>query len=108
MLCNICLNQTAVYHKTMFNNGTKVELNLCQYCVDGVNSSPEKPPETVENVTTEIKTCVNCGLTSAQFAKSLRVGCSECYNVFETELADLIEDMHGVNLTHKGRSCIKL
>jgi protein arginine kinase activator len=38
--------------------------------------------------------CPSCGFTQADFKKSGRLGCSECYNTFSEPLASLLKSMH--------------
>ncbi len=45
--------------------------------------------------------CPSCGSDYASITKSGRVGCPECYTVFEDELAPLIQSVHGTT-THTG------
>ena len=42
---------------------------------------------------TELK-CPNCGFTQADFKKSGRLGCSECYLTFSEGLGGLLKTMH--------------
>jgi protein arginine kinase activator len=38
-----------------------------------------------------VKACPGCGLSYAQFRQTGRLGCSQCYPAFESELSPLIE-----------------
>ena len=44
-----------------------------------------------------IKTCANCGITIDRLNKSNRVGCAECYDVFATEIDDILFEEIGNN-----------
>lgn len=46
--------------------------------------------------------CEHCGFTEADFKKTGRFGCSNCYQVFREGLDNLLEAMHR-NTTHKGK-----
>lgn len=47
------------------------------------------------------KKCPKCGSTYASIAKDGRVGCPECYTVFENELSRMIRSVHGTT-SHTG------
>ena len=44
-----------------------------------------------------IKTCANCGITIDRLNKSNRVGCAECYDVFATEIDEILYEEIGNN-----------
>ncbi len=48
------------------------------------------------------KICRDCGFGEKDFAKSLRLGCPHCYEVFAPELATFLPRMH-VGSTHVGK-----
>ena len=48
------------------------------------------------------KLCRHCGFGESDFAKSLRFGCSHCYEVFAPELATFLPHMH-VGSIHVGK-----
>ena len=48
------------------------------------------------------KTCPNCGFSMADFKKTGRLGCSECYEVFHDALTGVLKPMHR-GLKHVGR-----
>ena len=58
----------------------------------------------VENPTAQSfgKPCPTCGMTAADFKRTSRLGCPDCYNHFASSLAPLIRDMHSGN-THAGK-----
>lgn len=49
------------------------------------------------------KVCGHCGFGEKDFAKSLRLGCPHCYEVFAPELATFLPRMH-VGSTHVGKT----
>lgn len=56
-----------------------------------------KPQNTVPN-----KICPTCKMSLAQFAKSGKLGCSDCYEHFRPYLANVLRSIHA-NTTHTGK-----
>ena len=50
-------------------------------------------PEDLEEA--DSQTCSNCGITFKEFRKIGRLGCPQCYLIFEEELEPLLENIHG-------------
>ncbi|MBK7643158.1 MAG: UvrB/UvrC motif-containing protein [Planctomycetes bacterium] len=46
--------------------------------------------------------CPSCGMTLEEFRKKGRLGCSRDYEVFRTELGEVLERVHG-SVQHSGR-----
>lgn len=123
MKCQFCqINQGAVHVSEiekwvgMGSPGNKIEVkHLCEMCAQQQNlpfASPGVKASTnlwkLMNLTAkvEIKTtmlsCVGCGLTQAELRKKGRVGCPQCYEVFENDLETMLERIHGA-AEHMGR-----
>lgn len=105
MQCSICKEKPATVHFT--HMGEKMQkLDLCEECakakgfndpsftyadlVLGLGASQE-----IEHAAggTELK-CSRCGFTQADFKKSGRLGCPECYKTFSEGLSGLLKTMH--------------
>lgn len=107
MLCDICKTNVAKIHLTEIEGGKTKKVDLCETC------SKEKG---VENSTSfaladmllglgasqemaaasggpEVK-CQACGFTQADFKKTGRFGCAECYVTFADGLEGLLKTMH--------------
>ncbi len=56
-----------------------------------------KPQNTVPN-----KICPTCNMSLAQFAKTGKLGCSDCYEHFRHYLASVLKSIHA-NTTHTGK-----
>src|SRR4029453_13321390 len=115
MKCDLC-NKAAVVHEVTVRSGVKREVHLCethareagivmpgqqpinQLLTQFVISQSGKPARTAN------KACTGCGLTFAQFRQTGRVGCAECYNAFEAELAPLIERAQNGGTHHTGKT----
>ena len=122
MLCDNCGKQEANVRYTENINGKVKELNLCEECskklgigqmdfsmpMDFSNffgdfieefTKPEWMP-LLSNVKT--LTCNNCGYTFDDIVNTGKLGCPNCYEVFESELDPIIKRIQGTN-RHVGR-----
>jgi protein arginine kinase activator len=107
MLCCICKEKNATVHLTQITGEKMQKVDLCEECAKtkGVNDQTgfsladlllglgasqelEQSPGG-----TEAK-CPQCGFTHADFKKSGRLGCSECYQTFSEGLGGLLKTMH--------------
>lgn len=107
MQCSICKQKPATVHLTQIVGEKMQKLDLCDDCAKakgvsdaasfamadlmlGLGASQELDPLVGE---AEIK-CARCGFTQADFKKSGRLGCPECYTTFAEGLAGLLKSMH--------------
>ena len=107
MLCDICKKNVATVHLTQMVEGKTKKVDLCEGCskekgVDdptgysladlllGLGAAQEMEQAAAGG---EIK-CPNCGFTQADFKKAGRLGCAECYKVFNEGLEGLLKTMH--------------
>lgn len=119
MYCEECKKRPATVHLTSIVNGVKVENHLCEQCagkkgtiifdlnkfsipnllgsffgntysIQGINARQD---DTV---------CPGCGMTFDNIRESGRLGCSQCYQVFEEELDPILRRIHG-NSQHMGK-----
>ncbi|HBM86239.1 MAG TPA: excinuclease ABC subunit B [Opitutae bacterium] len=108
--CSICSKEATV-HLTQIVNNKIHKVDLCESCAQkkGV-TDPEgfsladllsKTPLTPGSVE-EQQVCPSCGHTTADFRRSGRLGCAECYGVFKTLVFPVLEDMHA-GTSHKGK-----
>lgn len=122
MLCDNCGKREANVRYSENINGRKKELNLCEKCSKKLGigkmdfnmpidfssffegfmddfGAPEFMP-----ILNEIKTlkCDSCGYTFDQIANTGRLGCKDCYTVFEDRLDPIIKRIQGAN-RHVGR-----
>jgi protein arginine kinase activator len=118
MLCEDCRKQEATIHFTQVVNKQKVVLNLCAPCAkrrgfsnplknipfplaDFLTTMVTESATNVDGQLTEL-TCPVCKLSYDTFAKTGRLGCGNCFEVFRQPLADLLRKIHGSNL-HRGK-----
>ena len=106
-MCAICKEKPAtVFFTNVDSNNNFVNLNLCDECAKakGINDVGFTAADLLlglgasqqlESVTTglEVK-CPRCGFSQADFKKSGRLGCPECYRTFAEGLAGLLKTMH--------------
>jgi protein arginine kinase activator len=107
MLCCICKEKNATVHLTQITGEKMQKVDLCEECAKtkGVNDQTgfsladlllglgasqelEQSPGGAE------AKCPQCGFTHADFKKSGRLGCSECYVTFSEGLGGLLKTMH--------------
>lgn len=126
MNCEECGKRPATLHFTKIINGEKTESHICEYCAqngdvfpgfnnfsinnllsgllhfDPVNKTSSSTKSVDQVPLNQPLRCDNCGLTYAQFSKSGRFGCSDCYQHFGERLDPLFRRIHG-NTHHIGK-----
>ena len=107
MLCDICKQNVATVHLTQMVEGKTKKVDLCEACskakgVDdptgfsladlllGLGAAQEMEQASAGG---ELK-CPHCGFTQADFKKTGRLGCAECYTTFAEGLESLLRTMH--------------
>lgn len=123
MLCDNCGKREANVRYSENINGRKKELHLCEECSQklGIGNMDLNMPidfssffgGLLEDFGTtdfmplfnEVKAlkCDNCGYTFEDIVNTGRLGCGNCYSVFEERLDPIIKKIQGSN-THIGRS----
>ena len=109
MLCTICKEKPATVHLTQIVGDKMQKLDLCEDCAKtkGINDPTSFGLADLDLVLglgasqqleqaaggVELK-CPRCGFTQADFKKSGRLGCAECYVTFAEGLAGLLKTMH--------------
>lgn len=120
MLCQNCGENEANVKYTQIVNGVKKQMNLCSKCakelgIEDINFNMpisfssflgdmfdmyESPIPSL--LKPEVLTCNKCNMTYDEFLKTGKIGCDNCYEVFEPKLDLLLKNIHGVN-RHVGR-----
>ena len=113
MLCQQGQEREAVVHLTQIAGGQVATHHLCERCAaeKGVESpasltktpvgnflaslGKELPVPTGLDANGTTEACPACGATLEDFRASGRVGCANCYRVFEIPLRDLLRRLHG-------------
>jgi protein arginine kinase activator len=106
MLCCVCKEKTATVHLTDIKGDKVQKVDLCETCAKskGVNDSTfaladlllglGASQELEQSVGGADTKCAQCGFTHADFKKSGRLGCPECYETFSEGLGGLLKSMH--------------
>jgi len=118
MLCSICKEKTATVHLTQIVGDKMQKLDLCEDCAKakGINDPTSfgladldlvlglGASQQIEQAAggVELK-CPRCGFTQADFKKSGRLGCPECYQTFAEGLGGLLKTMHK-GTRHSGKA----
>lgn len=121
MLCDECKKHPATVHISRIVNNQKLERHLCSACAEKyggghftfeptfsinsllaglLNQGLGYPQGTMPASTRE--RCENCGCSFEDFRQSGRLGCSECYATFATELEPILRRIHGSS-NHTGK-----
>ena len=107
MLCSICKEKAATVHLTQIVGDKMQKLDLCEECAKakGINDPTGfaladlmlglGASQEIEQAAggAELK-CPRCGFTQADFKKSGRLGCPDCYRTFAEGLSSLLKTMH--------------
>src|SRR6516162_1651342 len=107
MLCCVCKEKEATVHLTQIAGDKMQKVDLCEECAKqkGVNDPTGfsladlllglGASQELENAvgSGDLK-CPRCGFTQAEFKKSGRFGCPDCYLVFGEGLEPLLKTMH--------------
>jgi len=117
MLCQKCGKTQATVHYKQIINGQASESHLCEACAgemgygnllqigsfdNGLGGMLSQMLGGSGTARPRGKTCPLCGATAEDISESGRVGCAECYTVFEDMLTPFIRRIHG-NTSHAGR-----
>ena len=108
-MCSICKEKPAtIFLSNISAENKKVDMDLCDACAKakGVDDPAAlliasadlmlglgASLEVEQSVGANLK-CPRCGFTQADFKKSGRLGCPECYRTFAEGLAGLLKTMH--------------
>lgn len=105
MLCDKCKKNPAVAHIKTVINGMVYEKHLCEECAheEQAGITFDNPfssffssffdglPSTHEDT----KVCPNCKTTLSDILNRGKIGCSECYKTFESDLIPYIKRIQG-------------
>jgi protein arginine kinase activator len=105
MQCDVCQTKEATVFLTQIVDGKMQKVNLCEACSKekGVNDPTGfaladlllglGASQEIEKSPAALK-CPVCGFTQADFKKTGRLGCSNCYTVFADGIAPMLKNMH--------------
>src|SRR5690625_823848 len=100
--CNLC-EKLATVHLTQIVNNKIHKVDLCESCAQAKGvTDPNgfsladlfvKSPFENDPAPGQLR-CPNCGFTQSDFRKIGRLGCGDCYTVFEALLSPVLQNMH--------------
>jgi len=110
MLCDRCKKNVATFHKSVMINGEGYETHLCEECAKDMDLNMDIDmdfgfPNDIFDLINDnfgfnglyleknTKKCPKCGSTFSDFLKRGKLGCSECYDTFNEEIRDMLENM---------------
>lgn len=108
--CSHCSNPATV-HLTQIVNNKIIKVDLCESCAqakgvtdpEGFSLADLLSKTNLAPVGGEPQiTCPDCGLTTADFRRTGRLGCAVCYQHFVPLLRPVLQDMHA-GTAHKGK-----
>ena len=108
--CSIC-NKVASVHLTQIVNGKVHKVDLCESCAQSKGvTDPEgfsladllSKASSAINPNESQLVCPDCGMETADFRRTGRLGCANCYDVFKQLVFPVLEDMHA-GVFHKGK-----
>lgn len=116
MVCMICKENEAKVHLTQVVGGKLKKVDLCEKCAKekGVDDPMGfsladllmglgAGQGLAQGITGSETACPKCGFTQADFKKSGRLGCAECYQHFAEGLESMLKGMHK-GLRHTGKT----
>ncbi|HEU6448400.1 MAG TPA: UvrB/UvrC motif-containing protein [Verrucomicrobiae bacterium] len=121
MQCSICKEKPATVHLTQIVGDKMQKLDLCEDCAKakGVNDPTGfaladlmlglGASQEIEQSAGGLELrCPRCGFTQADFKKSGRLGCPDCYKTFSEGLSGLLKTMHkGTRHTGKAPEALR-
>ncbi|MDD5017091.1 MAG: UvrB/UvrC motif-containing protein [Eubacteriales bacterium] len=110
MLCDECLKNNATVHMTTFVNGQIKTVHLCGQCAAKRKQTAIIPGFSFNDFMSAFYdtddsadvVCDICGTTLLEFKKTGRLGCANCYRVFETSILPVLKGIH-MNNKHTGK-----
>jgi protein arginine kinase activator len=107
MLCCICKAKPATVHYTQITGDKTQKLDLCESCAKSKGAGDPTgfafadlllglgaSQEIEQAAGGSVVKCPQCGFSHADFKKSGRLGCPECYKTFAEGLEGLLKTMH--------------
>lgn len=109
MMCDICGVRDAMVVVQQVSNNVRKEVHLCLQCAAqrGLSTHNGKLEMSLAGLFDSISNkknqrhCPVCGTSSGEMVKHQRLGCPECYNIFNEELRHILEE-RGVGGTYTG------
>jgi protein arginine kinase activator len=121
MQCCVCKEKPATVHLTQIVGDKMQKLDLCEECAKakGINDPTSfamadlmlglgASQELDQSAAGAAVKCPHCGFSQADFKKSGRLGCPDCYKTFAEGMASLLKTMHkGTRHTGKAPEALR-
>ncbi|MHC4129658.1 MAG: UvrB/UvrC motif-containing protein [Planctomycetota bacterium] len=120
--CDRC-DKPAVVHEVTVKSGVRNEIHLChEHALEAGVAMPTHQPinqlltqfvisqtgksqsKSKSKARAKRKACPSCGMTFARFRQSGTLGCADCYEAFNEQLAPLIERAQNGATHHRGKT----
>jgi protein arginine kinase activator len=105
MICESCHEKEATVHLTQVADGSVKKVHLCEECA-AKSGFDIHGPLSIQDILLGMgqipgevsagpeRSCLKCHFRRADFKKTGRLGCPDCYETFSSELLPLIKAMH--------------
>ncbi|MCK5707742.1 MAG: UvrB/UvrC motif-containing protein [Candidatus Aureabacteria bacterium] len=117
MKCDMCKVHDAVVHYAEVVNGEIKKLNICESCAkekgfgvevsfslsDMLGGMVKDSAKGLEPSQADNAKCKDCGMAFDEFKKTGRLGCDNCYVVFEKRLISILDTIHK-HTRHRGKT----
>ncbi len=116
MRCEICGKKQAVIHIQQVIGRDKLDIHLCEACARkrGIAAGGDKVEVSVGSLISGLvkmkskketagRSCLRCGMTWDRIQARKRLGCSECYTVFNKEILSLLSAGEAKNRGYPGK-----
>jgi protein arginine kinase activator len=112
--CERCSSPATVHITEILGEGKFEEHHVCEPCYPKYQQESQGKPSGSKALTTDSgseldealigqQECPDCGIKFVDFRNSHRLGCARDYQVFQSELMPLLENIHG-ETRHVGKT----
>lgn len=116
MVCDFCHErEAAIYMEQVSSTGQKRKINMCMECAikRGISNDPKSIEASIGGLFKELamaskrlqadnsRVCPVCGTAVAEFKRTGKVGCPECYAIFKNDVKKYLE-RKGITGTYSG------
>ena len=115
MMCPRCLEREATVFFSRNINGKKEEYKVCEKCAKELGFFSDKDlffnisdfmsglmSKGITSPLLSEKICPSCGMSINELTKTSKLGCSKCYEFFDSYLEPVMKRIHG-NCRHVGK-----
>lgn len=103
MKCDLCGADGAKYKYYEVDSDKVREINICEECAREKGVDVKNRDDVAE---TKDRVCPTCGLTFFEYKKSGRLGCIDCYKVFDDQIKIYLKEFQ-LGVKHKGKEPVR-